>query len=121
MTNTPHLYLKENILRTTDGAATESSTSCSAADVTMWLQAGNDQPTDGFLGKYLEDRNILQMGISEPQLIFSNKEYPLVKKKKEKKRENQRHSSSTARKSLKVGKALAIKSRHTKTALSMSS
>lgn len=86
MTNTPHLYLKENILRTTDGAATESSTSCSAADVTMWLQAGSDQPTDGFLGKYLEDRNILQMGISEPQLIFSNKEYPLVKKKKEKKK-----------------------------------
>lgn len=82
MTNTPHLYLKENILRTTDGAATESSTSSSAADVTMRLQAGNDQPTDGFLGKYLEDRNILQMGISEPQLSFSNKEYPLVKKKK---------------------------------------
>ena len=52
----------------------ESSTSSSAADVTMWLQAENDQPTDDFLGKYLEDRNILQMGILDPWLILSDKE-----------------------------------------------
>lgn len=78
-----------------------------------------DQPTDGFLGKYLEDRNILQMGISEPQLSFSNKEYPLVKKKK--KGEIKGTHPPQPEKSLKVGKALAIKSRHTKTASSMSS
>lgn len=57
----------------------ESSTSSSAADVTMCLQAENDQPTDDFLGKYSEDRNILQMGILDPWLILSNKEYPLAR------------------------------------------
>ena len=57
----------------------ESSTSSSAADVSGWLQAENDQPTDDFLGKYLEDRNILQMGILDPWLILSDKEYPLDK------------------------------------------
>ena len=57
----------------------ESSTLSSAADVTVWLQAENDQPTDDFLGKYLEDRNILQMGILDPWLILSDKEYPLDK------------------------------------------